>query len=98
MPCRLGVGEGAVGKTQGLVDPTEHPHVVDLSEEEWDRIFAVNVKGCYLTMKHGATLQFFLRDTRDRHLARSQPDAEALRRQGARGKRHARRRARSPGR
>jgi hypothetical protein len=37
-------------------------------------------------------------DTRDRHLARSQPDAEALRRQGARGKRHARRRARSPGR
>ena len=25
MPCRLGVGEGAVGKTQSLVNPTEHP-------------------------------------------------------------------------
>src|SRR5712671_4158865 len=23
-----------------------------LPEEEWDRIFAVNLKGCYLTMKH----------------------------------------------
>src|SRR5258708_16820846 len=23
-----------------------------LTEEEWDRIFAVNLKGCYLTMKH----------------------------------------------
>src|ERR1700738_1594663 len=26
--------------------------VVELREEEWDRIFAVNLKGCYLTMKH----------------------------------------------
>src|SRR5215470_10761910 len=26
--------------------------VVELSEEEWDRIFAVNLKGCFLTMKH----------------------------------------------
>ena len=26
--------------------------VVELPEEEWDRIFAVNLKGCYLTMKH----------------------------------------------
>ncbi len=26
--------------------------VVDLPEEEWDRLFAVNLKGCYLTMKH----------------------------------------------
>jgi NAD(P)-dependent dehydrogenase (short-subunit alcohol dehydrogenase family) len=26
--------------------------VVELLEEEWDRIFAVNLKGCYLTMKH----------------------------------------------
>ena len=26
--------------------------VVDLPEEDWDRIFAVNLKGCYLTMKH----------------------------------------------
>jgi NAD(P)-dependent dehydrogenase (short-subunit alcohol dehydrogenase family) len=25
---------------------------VELPEEEWDRIFAVNLKGCYLTMKH----------------------------------------------
>src|SRR6516162_3011237 len=25
MRCRLGVGEGAVGKTQSLVNPTEHP-------------------------------------------------------------------------
>ena len=26
--------------------------VVELPEEEWDRLFAVNLKGCYLTMKH----------------------------------------------
>ena len=26
--------------------------VVELPEEEWDRIFGVNLKGCYLTMKH----------------------------------------------
>jgi NAD(P)-dependent dehydrogenase (short-subunit alcohol dehydrogenase family) len=26
--------------------------IVELPEEEWDRIFAVNLKGCYLTMKH----------------------------------------------
>jgi NAD(P)-dependent dehydrogenase (short-subunit alcohol dehydrogenase family) len=26
--------------------------VVELAEEEWDRIFAVNLKGCFLTMKH----------------------------------------------
>ena len=26
--------------------------VVELPEEEWDQIFAVNLKGCYLTMKH----------------------------------------------
>src|ERR1700745_3235358 len=26
--------------------------VVELPEEDWDRIFAVNLKGCYLTMKH----------------------------------------------
>lgn len=26
--------------------------VVDLSEEEWDRNFAVNLKGCFLAMKH----------------------------------------------
>src|SRR5215468_2913410 len=26
--------------------------VVELHEEEWDRIFAVNLKGCFLTMKH----------------------------------------------
>jgi len=26
--------------------------VVELLEEDWDRIFAVNLKGCYLTMKH----------------------------------------------
>jgi NAD(P)-dependent dehydrogenase (short-subunit alcohol dehydrogenase family) len=26
--------------------------VVELPEEEWDRIFAVHLKGCYLTMKH----------------------------------------------
>jgi NAD(P)-dependent dehydrogenase (short-subunit alcohol dehydrogenase family) len=26
--------------------------VVDLAEEEWDRAFSVNLKGCYLTMKH----------------------------------------------
>ena len=26
--------------------------VVDLPEGDWDRIFAVNLKGCYLTMKH----------------------------------------------
>src|SRR5262245_24101688 len=26
--------------------------VVELPEEEWDRIFAVNLKGCFLTMKH----------------------------------------------
>jgi NAD(P)-dependent dehydrogenase (short-subunit alcohol dehydrogenase family) len=25
--------------------------VVELPEEEWDRIFAVNLKGCFLTMK-----------------------------------------------
>jgi NAD(P)-dependent dehydrogenase (short-subunit alcohol dehydrogenase family) len=25
---------------------------VELAEEEWDRIFAVNLKGCFLTMKH----------------------------------------------
>jgi len=24
----------------------------ELPEEEWDRIFAVNLKGCFLTMKH----------------------------------------------
>ena len=34
------------------------------------------------------------RDTRDRHLARRHPDAQALRREGARAKRHACRRAR----
>jgi len=35
MRCRLGVGEGAVGKRQGLVDSTEHPQyerVVTLCE------------------------------------------------------------------
>src|SRR5215469_10225491 len=26
--------------------------VVELPEEEWDRIFAVNLRGCFLTMKH----------------------------------------------
>jgi NAD(P)-dependent dehydrogenase (short-subunit alcohol dehydrogenase family) len=26
--------------------------VVELPEEDWDRVFAVNLKGCYLTMKH----------------------------------------------
>lgn len=26
--------------------------VVDLSEEDWDRVFAVNLKSCYLAMKH----------------------------------------------
>jgi NAD(P)-dependent dehydrogenase (short-subunit alcohol dehydrogenase family) len=26
--------------------------VVELPEEDWDRIFDVNLKGCYLTMKH----------------------------------------------
>lgn len=26
--------------------------VVDLPEEEWDRVFAVNLKSCYLAMKH----------------------------------------------
>lgn len=26
--------------------------VVDLPEDEWDRIFDINLKGCYLTMKH----------------------------------------------
>ena len=26
--------------------------VVDLPEEEWDRVFLVNLKSCYLTMKH----------------------------------------------
>jgi NAD(P)-dependent dehydrogenase (short-subunit alcohol dehydrogenase family) len=26
--------------------------VVELPEEEWDRVFAANLKGCYLTMKH----------------------------------------------
>jgi NAD(P)-dependent dehydrogenase (short-subunit alcohol dehydrogenase family) len=26
--------------------------VMELPEEEWDRIFAVNLKGCFLTMKH----------------------------------------------
>jgi len=26
--------------------------VVELPEEEWDRIFAVNLKGCFLTRKH----------------------------------------------
>jgi NAD(P)-dependent dehydrogenase (short-subunit alcohol dehydrogenase family) len=26
--------------------------VVDLPEEDWDRLFDVNLKGCYLTMKH----------------------------------------------
>ena len=26
--------------------------VVELPEEEWDRIFAVNLKDCYPTMKH----------------------------------------------
>src|SRR5260370_41722621 len=26
--------------------------VVELPEEDWRRIFAVNLKGCYLTMKH----------------------------------------------
>jgi len=26
--------------------------VVELPEEEWDQIFAVNLKGCFLTMKH----------------------------------------------
>ena len=26
--------------------------VVELPEEEWDRLFAVNLKGCYLTMKY----------------------------------------------
>ena len=26
--------------------------VVELPEEEWDRLFAVNLKGCYLTLKH----------------------------------------------
>jgi NAD(P)-dependent dehydrogenase (short-subunit alcohol dehydrogenase family) len=26
--------------------------VVELQEEDWDRLFAVNLKGCYLTMKH----------------------------------------------
>jgi NAD(P)-dependent dehydrogenase (short-subunit alcohol dehydrogenase family) len=26
--------------------------VVELPEEDWDRIFAVNLKGCFLTMKH----------------------------------------------
>jgi NAD(P)-dependent dehydrogenase (short-subunit alcohol dehydrogenase family) len=26
--------------------------IVELPEEEWDRLFAVNLKGCYLTMKH----------------------------------------------
>jgi NAD(P)-dependent dehydrogenase (short-subunit alcohol dehydrogenase family) len=26
--------------------------VVELLEEEWDRVFAVNLKGCFLTMKH----------------------------------------------
>jgi NAD(P)-dependent dehydrogenase (short-subunit alcohol dehydrogenase family) len=26
--------------------------VVELTEEGWDRLFAVNLKGCYLTMKH----------------------------------------------
>jgi NAD(P)-dependent dehydrogenase (short-subunit alcohol dehydrogenase family) len=26
--------------------------VVELPEEDWDRIFAVNLKGCFLTIKH----------------------------------------------
>jgi NAD(P)-dependent dehydrogenase (short-subunit alcohol dehydrogenase family) len=26
--------------------------VVDLAEEEWDRVFAVNLKSCFLAMKH----------------------------------------------
>jgi NAD(P)-dependent dehydrogenase (short-subunit alcohol dehydrogenase family) len=26
--------------------------VVELREEDWDRLFAVNLKGCYLAMKH----------------------------------------------
>lgn len=26
--------------------------VVELPEEDWDRLFAVNLKGCYLAMKH----------------------------------------------
>jgi NAD(P)-dependent dehydrogenase (short-subunit alcohol dehydrogenase family) len=26
--------------------------VVELPEDDWDRIFAVNLKGCYLTVKH----------------------------------------------
>ena len=30
--------------------------VVELPEEDWDRIFAVNLKGCYLAMKHAIPL------------------------------------------
>src|SRR4029453_7072187 len=26
--------------------------VVELPEEDWDRLFAVNLRGCYLAMKH----------------------------------------------
>jgi NAD(P)-dependent dehydrogenase (short-subunit alcohol dehydrogenase family) len=26
--------------------------VVELSEEDWDRVFAVNLKSCYLAMKY----------------------------------------------
>ena len=38
MRCRLGVGEGAVGKAQSLVDPTEHAQcegVANLSPGDW---------------------------------------------------------------
>ena len=26
--------------------------VVELPEQDWDQLFAMNLKGCYLTMKH----------------------------------------------
>src|SRR5438105_6364805 len=60
------------------------------------RIFASNAI-CGVKPSETTGLQFSRRDTRDRYLARRQPDAEALRRESSRAKRHARRGPRADG-
>jgi len=43
---------GGVDVLDNNVGIAEFGGVVDLPEADWDRVFAVNVKSCFLTMKH----------------------------------------------
>ena len=55
----LVVGAGSIGPGWANGKATEVGGVVEVSEAEWDRVFAVNLKGAYFAMKQ--TIPFMIR-------------------------------------